>query len=64
MMSRMSELLLTRALAGREPELLANVGYSYNGIKVVPEGAKTIAFRGTAPFVTVRQEAGRGPIAS
>ena len=49
---------ITRALAGREPELLANMAYAYNGLKVVLEGAKPIAFRGTAPFVTVREESG------
>jgi hypothetical protein len=53
---------ITRALAGREPELLAHVGYSYSGLKVAPEGAKPIAFRGAAPFVTVREEAGRGRV--
>src|ERR1039458_7469774 len=30
---------ITRTLAGREKELLANVGYSYSGINVVPERA-------------------------
>jgi len=54
---------ITRTLAGREPELLANVGYSYTGLKVALEGAKAIAFRGAAPFVTVREEAGRGRVA-
>jgi hypothetical protein len=47
---------ITRALAGREPELLANMGYSYSGLKVVLEGAKAIAFA-APPVVTVR---GRG----
>lgn len=53
---------ITRALAGREKELLANVGFSYSGIKVFPEAAKAIAFRGAAPFVTVREDPGRGRV--
>jgi hypothetical protein len=53
---------ITRALAGREPELTANMAYSYNGLKVALDGAKPIAFRGAAPFVTVREEAGHGRV--
>jgi peptidoglycan/xylan/chitin deacetylase (PgdA/CDA1 family) len=54
---------ITRPLVGREKELLANVGFSYEGIKVVPERAKVIGRRGAAPFVTVSEEAGRGRVA-
>lgn len=53
---------ITRVLAGREPELLANVEYSYSGFKVLPEAAKTIAFQGAAPFITVREDPGRGRV--
>ena len=31
---------ITRSLAGREKELLANVGYSFDGFKVIPQGAE------------------------
>ena len=54
---------ITRPLAGRENELLANVGYSYDGIKVVSERAMVIARRGAAPFVTVLEAPGRGRVA-
>src|SRR5438034_1174018 len=54
---------ITRPLAGREKELLANVGFSYEGMKVVPDEAKVIARRGAAPFITVREDAGRGRVA-
>ena len=54
---------ITRALAGREPELLSNVGFSYEGLKVAVESAKVIARRGTAPFVTTIETPGRGRIA-
>ena len=54
---------ITRPLAGRERELLANVGYSYDGNKVVPEAAKVVARRGAAPFITVLDAAGRGRVA-
>jgi peptidoglycan/xylan/chitin deacetylase (PgdA/CDA1 family) len=54
---------ITRPLAGREKELLANVGFSYGGIKVVPESAKVVARRGAAPFITVVDTAGRGRVA-
>lgn len=54
---------ITRPLAGREKELLANVGFSYDGIKVVPEAAKVVARRGAAPFITVVEAAGRGRVA-
>jgi peptidoglycan/xylan/chitin deacetylase (PgdA/CDA1 family) len=54
---------ITRPLVGREKELLANVGFSYDGIKVVPESAKVIARRGAAPFITVVEAAGRGRVA-
>lgn len=54
---------ITRTLAGREKELLANVGYSYSGINVVPERATVIARRGALPFITVLDTAGHGRVA-
>ena len=53
---------ITRPLAGREPELLANTGFSYAGSKIALESARPIAFRGAAPFVTVREDPGRGRV--
>ncbi|HWB87494.1 MAG TPA: hypothetical protein VG675_25350 [Bryobacteraceae bacterium] len=53
---------ITRALAGREKELLAKVEYDYEGYKVVPETAKAIGFRGAIPFLTVREGPGHGRI--
>jgi peptidoglycan/xylan/chitin deacetylase (PgdA/CDA1 family) len=54
---------ITRALAGREKELLATIPYSYGAVKVMPERAKVIASRGKLPFATVLEEAGRGRVA-
>jgi hypothetical protein len=53
---------ITRALVGREKELLANVGFSYTGFKVLTEAAKAIAFRCAAPFLTVREDPGSGRV--
>ena len=54
---------ITRSLVGREKELLANVGYSFDGLKVVPQEATVVARRGTAPFLTVFDRPGRGRVA-
>jgi hypothetical protein len=54
---------ITRGLAGREKELVADAAYSYLGLKVVLETAKPIAFRGAAPVLTVREEGSRGRVA-
>jgi hypothetical protein len=51
---------ITRPLAGREKELLANVGYSFDGLKVKVDDATVIARRGSMPLVTVRQPSGGG----
>jgi hypothetical protein len=53
---------ITRALAGREKEMLRGVSYSYEGSKVVPETAKVIGRRGAAPFLTVVEQPGRGRV--
>jgi hypothetical protein len=54
---------ITRPLAGRESELLANVSYSYDGLKVIPETATVIARRGETPFVTIRTTGDHGRVA-
>jgi hypothetical protein len=54
---------ITRALAGREKELLLGVNFAYDGVKVAPETAKVIARRGAAPFATVLDAPGRGRVA-
>jgi hypothetical protein len=58
-----SSHFITRTLVGREKELLAGVGYSFDGLKVVPQDATVVARRGTAPFVTVLERPGRGRVA-
>lgn len=57
-----SSHFITRSLVGREKELLANVGYSFDGLKVVPQEATVVARRGTAPFLTVLERPGRGRV--
>lgn len=54
---------ITRGLVGREKELLANVGYSFDGMKVLPQEATVVAKRGAAPFLTVLERPGRGRVA-
>jgi hypothetical protein len=56
------EHFITRAVAGREPELLPKGAFYYAGVKAMPEAAKAIAFRGAAPMVTVLAEPGRGRV--
>jgi peptidoglycan/xylan/chitin deacetylase (PgdA/CDA1 family) len=54
---------ITRALAGREKEMVSAGDYSLGGSKVIPEDAAVIGRRGAAPFLTVRQAPGGGRVA-
>ena len=58
-----SSHFITRTLAGREKELLAGVGYSYDGLKVVPQEGIVLGRRGAAAFLTALERPGRGRIA-
>ena len=61
---RLRPLHYPRPLVGREKELLANVGYSYDGLKVVPKEAKVI-WRGAEQLRSSRlwKAPGRGRVA-
>jgi peptidoglycan/xylan/chitin deacetylase (PgdA/CDA1 family) len=52
-----------RGLGGRAAELMAGVGYSLGGSKVVAEDAAVLGARGNQPFLTVREVASGGRVA-
>jgi hypothetical protein len=54
---------IVRGLTGREKELMAGVGYSLSGYKVIAENATVLGIRGNLPFITVRSVSSGGRIA-